>query len=156
MTSPFNLRFGGVNLTTGELGDSAEMPPETPFRLLICGNLGGSRPNVRPLDQRKPIEIDRDNFDEVLAKMAPSVTLPAAANGADVTISFREIDDFEPDSLFKRLPVFDELRSLQDAVAKPTTFPQAAAKIRAWATSPSRSRPPLPSLRVQETSPPWT
>ena len=136
MASPFNLRFGGVNLTSGEQGDSAEMPPETPFRLLICGNLGGSRPNVRPLDQRKPIEIDRDNFDEVLAKMAPGVTLPAAANGADLTISFRELDDFEPDSLFKRLPVFDELRSLQDDVAKPSTFPQAAAKIRAWANVP--------------------
>ena len=134
MANPFNLRFGGVNLTSGGSGDGGEMPPETPFRLLVSGNLGGTRPNPKPLAQRKPIEIDRDNFDEVLSKLSPSVTLPNHANGDDLTISFRELDDFEPDRLFQRLAVFDELRTLQSQVSKSATFEKAAAKIRAWAT----------------------
>src|SRR5476651_1572396 len=96
MTTPWNMRLGSVNLTGGATGDSTEMPPETPFRLLICGNLSGDRADRVPFHQRKPIEIDRDNFDEVLAKLAPRVTLPGQVSRADVTISFAELDDFEP------------------------------------------------------------
>src|SRR6266404_2228008 len=105
MTAPINLRFGGVNLSSGASGGSAEMPPETPFRLLVSGNLRGNRQQAVSLAQRKPIAIDRDNFDDVMAKMAPSVTLPNPAGGADLTIAFRELDDFEPDRLFKSLAV---------------------------------------------------
>ncbi len=43
MSTPFNLRAGNVNLTAGSAGDAAEMPPETPFRLIVCGNLSGNR-----------------------------------------------------------------------------------------------------------------
>ena len=66
-----------------------------------------------PLRDKKYLEIDRDNFNDVLAKMAPSVTLPNPAGGADLTIAFRELDDFEPDRLFKHLAVFDDLATLQ-------------------------------------------
>jgi type VI secretion system protein ImpC len=143
MTSPFNLRVGDVNLTSGDSGDSDERSPETPFRLLICGNLSGNRPNARLLEHRKPVEIDRDNFDEVLARIAPSVTIPDDANGTELTISFRELEEFEPDRLFRRLPVFDELRSLRDEIAQPATFPQAAAKVRAWHKSPEPGSAPV-------------
>src|SRR5262245_44488145 len=104
MTTPFGLRVGGVNLTSGGSDGGDERSPETPFRLLICGNLGGSRPNPKPLEQRKPVEIDRDTFDEVLARIAPSVSIPDAS-GSEQAISFRELDDFEPDRLFRSLPV---------------------------------------------------
>ena len=43
MTSPFNLRFGGVNLTSGDQGDNAEMPPETPFRFASIQERDGVR-----------------------------------------------------------------------------------------------------------------
>lgn len=147
MPSPLHMRFGGVHLTSGEQGDGDEMPPETPFRLLLSGNLGGDRPNPKPLAGRKPIEIDRDNFDEVLAKTAPSVTIRNHASGNDLTIAFRELDDFEPDRLFERLPVFDELRTLSSQLAKPATFAQAAAKIQAWANIPIST--PAPSAAPQ-------
>src|SRR5207249_2934680 len=115
------------------MGDATEIPPETPFRMLVCGNLRGNRANPVPFHQRRPIVIDRDNFDEVLAKLAPSVTLPNHANGADLTITFSALDDFEPDRLFRNLAVFEDLRALQTQIDNPATFPQAAAKIGAWA-----------------------
>ena len=89
MTIPFRFRAGAVHLTAGAMGDTTEMPPEMPFRLLVCGNLSGNPANPISFSKRKPIKIDRDNFDAVLAKLAPSVILPNHAGGADVTISFR-------------------------------------------------------------------
>ncbi len=145
MTTPFHLRPGGVNLTSGSEGDQTEMPPETPFRLLVCGNLSGNRANPVPFKQRRPIEVDRDNFDEVLAGLAPSVSLFNQANGVDQVISFRELDDFEPDRLFRNLPVFEELRTWQTQIGDPATFQQAAAKIRAWAKFPDPA--PTPPTR---------
>ena len=100
MTSPRHLQFGNINLTSGAEGDSTEMPPETPFRLLICGDLGGNGAHRAPFDQRKPILIDRDNFDEILARLAPSVTLPQFASGVDLTISFRRAGRFRTGPAF--------------------------------------------------------
>ncbi len=136
MTSPLNLRFGNVHLTSGAGGDATEIPPDTPFRLLVCGNLSGNRDNLIASNQRKPIFIDRDNFDEILARLSPSVTLPNSDAGMELTISFRELNDFHPDGLFRSLPVFDKLRTLQTEIGNPATFQQAAAKIRTWAKLP--------------------
>ena len=142
MSTPFNLRPGSVNLTGGSEGDATEMPPETPFRLLVIGNFSGNRAAAIPLAQRKPILIDRDNFDEVLAKFASGVTLPGQANGADVGIEIAELDDFEPDRLFRNLSIFEDLRTLLDQVGDTATFPQAAAKIRTWANVPDAEPAP--------------
>jgi type VI secretion system protein ImpC len=152
MTSPFNMRFGGVNLTSGASGDSAEMPPETPFRLLVSGDFRGNRGKAPPLEQRKPITVDRDNFDDVMAKMAPSVTLPNPAGGGDLSIAFRELDDFEPDRLFKSLAVFEELDTLKAQLAKPSSFEKAAAKVRSWANVPEPEAKPTPPAAPHETS----
>src|SRR4051812_5623419 len=145
MATPFNMRFGGVNLTSGAAGNSAEIPPETPFRLLVSGNYRGNRQQAPPLTQRKPLVIDRDNFDDVMAKMAPSITLPNPAGGAELTIAFRQLDDFEPDRLFKHLTVFEDLATLQAQVRKPATFAKAAATIREWTKLPEPAPVALPA-----------
>jgi type VI secretion system protein ImpC len=143
VTKPWNLRFGAVNLSAGDVGDSTEMPPETPFRLLLVGNFSGQRASASPLGQRKPVLIDRDNFDEVLTKIAPNLTLTPQADEAVPTIAFRALDDFEPDRLFKSLAAFDELRTLQSQIGQPSTYEAAAAKVRAWASVPATpSSPP--------------
>jgi len=144
MSTPFNLRPGGVNLTAGSIGDATEMPPETPFRLLVCDNLSGNGAKAIPFAQRKPILIDRDNFDEVLAKIAPRVTLPNQANGPELTISVAALDDFEPDRLYRNLEVFEDLRTLQEQVGNNATFQKAAATIRTWAKMPDDAPTPAP------------
>ena len=149
MTTP-NVRHGNVHLTAGAEGGAGEMPPETPFRLLVVGNLSGNRANPVAFNQRKPIQIDRDNFDEILARLAPSVTLPNHANGADLTISFAELDDFEPDRLFRNLPVFEELRLLQTQIGNPVTFQQAAAKMRTWSDLPAPAPAQNPNSSTAE------
>ena len=93
MPDPINLQFGAINLSVGAAGSGEEMPPETPFRLLISGDFTGDAARA-PLEHRKPIPIDRDNFDEVLAKLAPRVVLAGAASGADMMPTESEVDIF--------------------------------------------------------------
>jgi type VI secretion system protein ImpC len=150
MTTPWNLRAGSVNLQAGEAGDSTEMPPETPFRLLVTGNLGGDRADRVAVEQRKPIEIDRDNFDEVLSRLKPQVTLPRPGDGADMTIAFAELDDFGPDRLYRNLPIFAELRELQEQVDNPRTFAQAAAKIDGWTKTAAVAPAPAQPAKASE------
>src|ERR1035438_656183 len=98
---------------------AAVVDPDEPFRILALGNFSGGAGR-----NRRPIEIDRDNFDQVLALLAPEVRLPFG--GVEVPIRFRELDDFHPDRLLERLPLFQKLRDLRQRLADPSTF-QAAA-----------------------------
>ncbi len=93
-------------------GDPADRPQpwpveaasDDPFRILILGDFSGgeSRP---PLASRIPQEIDRDNFDEVLARLGVQVALRFGPDAA-VRLKFRGLADFEPDSIFERCELF--------------------------------------------------
>jgi type VI secretion system protein ImpC len=71
--------------------------PETPFRILVAGDFSGGAGR-----NRRPIPVDRDNFDEVLKLLAPELRLPVA--GQEVALRFTELDDFHPDQIVRRLP----------------------------------------------------
>ncbi len=90
--------------------------PDAPFRILVAGNFSGGASRVR-----KPVHVDRDNFDEVLALFAPEISLEFA--GTQVPMRFRELDDFHPDRLFRHLPPFQALRDLRQRVLQGRGFP---------------------------------
>jgi type VI secretion system protein ImpC len=76
-----------------------------PMRLLIAGDFSGTPPGERiPLDARRPVRVDVDNFDDVLGRMRPRLMQPAGE------VQFERIDDFHPDQLFARLNRFESLR----------------------------------------------
>ena len=79
------------------VGTSAEGEPisEQPFRIAWFGNFGGHSKPVTP------IQLDRDNFDAVLKRCAPSLELSFA--GSSVRLTFESLDDFHPDSLSRLL-----------------------------------------------------
>src|SRR4051794_645376 len=113
MAKSWSLGIGNINLSAGEPGD-LRVRPDTPFRILLVGDFRGRARTAQnqPLADRKPIVVDRDNFDALLAKFAPEVEVPLGPNQKTVRITFRELDDFEPDRLFQTLEVFDQLGSL--------------------------------------------
>ena len=114
----------------------ARPEPDTPFRILVAGCFsGGSGRN------RRAIAIDRDNFDQVLGRLAPELRLPFGS--AELAISFRELDDFHPDRLFDRLMPFRALRDLRRRLSDAATFAAAAAEI---APPVSRPDPQVPKL----------
>ncbi len=77
------------------------------FRMLIAGDFAGAA-RQRPA---APIEIDRDNFDAVLARVRPVIELPIAGpDGQPVAIEVRELDDLHPDRIWQSLPMFKAIR----------------------------------------------
>lgn len=105
------------------------------FRVLVLGDFSGrsSRPSDRDAAPTfKPVVIDLDNFDRELARIAPQLELELPqAPGAPFRFSVRSLDDFEPDSLYARLPLLTQLRELRARLLDPATFQQAAAELRA-------------------------
>jgi len=66
----------------------------------IAAPLAGDAPR-RPLAERKFALIDRDNFDEVLARLAPTLDAPA--------LRFACLDDFEPLAVARQIPGLERL-----------------------------------------------
>ena len=68
---PNRFDFGGVDLTAGESPSSSPQSAETPFCVAIFGDFSGRASrglkDAKTLGERRPILVDRDNFDEVLA-----------------------------------------------------------------------------------------
>ena len=81
-----------------------------------------------PLTERRPVSLSVDTFDAVFAHYRPSVKVPA--HGLSEPLTFESLDDFHPDRLYTRVPVFDRLRSLRQRLQNPTTFAAAAAELK--------------------------
>ncbi|HJY77124.1 MAG TPA: type VI secretion system contractile sheath large subunit [Burkholderiales bacterium] len=75
---------------------------ESPMRILVLGDFGGR--------MAEPARVDVDDFDRVMAQVGPRLRLPVEG-GDDITLQFATLEDFHPDTLYRRLPLFQELRS---------------------------------------------
>jgi type VI secretion system protein ImpB len=92
-----------------EVGGAMETK-EIPFVLGVMGDYSGNPEEALPrLRDRKFIEIDRDNFDQVLAGMKPRVTLGVDnkltndGSKLGVELRFNSMADFEPDQLVQQV-----------------------------------------------------
>ncbi|MGC8793803.1 MAG: type VI secretion system contractile sheath domain-containing protein, partial [Bryobacteraceae bacterium] len=128
MPRPFD--FGRVELEAGPQSQPAALlESETPFRVLLLGDFGG-RANrglfeIGPaLAQRPVLRVDRDNFDQVLARLRPSLQL-----GPHLGLTFRELDDFHPDRLYQSLEIFHRLRDTRQRLADAASFPSVAREL---------------------------
>jgi type VI secretion system protein ImpC len=87
------------------VGDALERV-EFPCVIGVLADLSGSRADLPPLQARRFLDIDRDNFDAVLAACAPRLALSVpdllAADPRDalqVALRFRSLADFGPDAI---------------------------------------------------------
>ena len=110
-----------------EIGDAIEKK-ELPFVVGLLADLSGDQEDSQPkLRDRRFVEIDRDNFNEVMAKISPKVgvKIPDVLKGdgeLKIDLEFRKFDDFHPESLVKQVPRLEKLllarQYLRDLVAK--------------------------------------
>jgi type VI secretion system protein ImpB len=111
-----------------EIGDAIQMK-ELPFVAGIMADLSGQPAEALPkLKDRKFVEIDRDNFNDVLASCAPRLALRVDNRLAkddtklSVELKFRSIDDFNPASVVKQIEplnkLFEARQRLMDLLAK--------------------------------------
>jgi type VI secretion system protein ImpB len=104
-----------------EIGGAIEMK-ELPFVAGVLGDFSGQPAQQLPrLKDRKLIEIDRDNFDQVLTGMAPRLALRVDNKLTDdgskmnAELKFNNMLDFEPDQVVQQV---EPLRKLVEARQK--------------------------------------
>lgn len=103
---------------TGDAKDEVELP----LKMLMLGDFAG-RKDDRPLEERAPISVDKDNFNQVMAEQKLSVTLGVAdklsgeAGGEmAVSLNLRGLSDFTPDGIVEQVPELKKLLELRNAL----------------------------------------
>jgi type VI secretion system protein ImpB len=104
-----------------EVGGAIELK-ELPFVVGVMGDFVGKPEDpLPPLKQRKFVEIDPDNFNQVMAGMKPRVSfsvdnkLQNDGSKIGVDVRFNNIEDFEPDNVVQQV---EPLRKLVEARQK--------------------------------------
>jgi len=104
-----------------EIGDAIEAK-ELPFVVGVLGDFAAqSKEPQGKVRDRKFVNIDMDNFDDVMEGMAPRTAyrvknrLSPEGGEIGVDIEFRKFEDFRPESVVQQV---EPLRKLQEARAK--------------------------------------
>jgi type VI secretion system protein ImpB len=123
------VRRPRVHITYEVETEGAQVVRELPFVVGVMGDFTGDpRTPLRPLAERKFVQIDRDNFDEVMRRLAPGLNLKVANRlgeaGGEMAVDLRfdSIEDFEPGRVLEQVPALKSLletrQRLRDLMSK--------------------------------------
>jgi type VI secretion system protein ImpB len=109
--------------------EGAQVERELPFVMGIMGEFSGDPTKPLPsLSERKFVQIDRDNFNDVMARIGPGLNLKVdntlAGDGSQmaVNLKFNSIEDFEPGRIVEQVPALKALmetrNKLRDLMSK--------------------------------------
>jgi type VI secretion system protein ImpB len=115
------VRKPRVHITYEVETEGARVLRELPFVMGVVGDFSGKPTQpLKPLKDRKFIQIDRDNFDEVMARMTPGVELRVAntlkGDGSEmaVKLEFNSMADFDPGRVVERVEPLKKLLETRD------------------------------------------
>lgn len=109
--------------------DGAVLEKELPFVVGVMGDFSAdSTKPVKPLKERRFIQIDKDNINEVMRNMAPGLnfkvdnTLENDGSEMAVNLKFDSMDDFEPAAIVEQVEplkkLMDTRNKLRDLMTK--------------------------------------
>ena len=111
-----------VNITfkpsTGDTTEQVELPMKT----MVLGDFT-QQPDDRQLEDRKPIDVNQNNFNEVLASQNLKVDFNVANKLVEdaeedlpVSLEFKSMKDFDPGSIVETVPELKKLMQLREAL----------------------------------------
>lgn len=120
------VRKPRVHITYDVETEGAVVQKELPFVVGVLGDFSGDPTQpLKPLRDRKFVQIDRDNFNDIMGRMSPGLNLKVentlSGDGSEmgVQLQFNSLEDFEPaqvarqvEPLRKLLETRDKLRDL--------------------------------------------
>lgn len=116
------VRKPRVHITYDVETGGAQVERELPFVVGVMGDFSGNPDQpMRSLKDRKFIQIDRDNFDEVMAKVAPELNMKVentlAGDGSEMSVNlkFNKMEDFDPARVAEQV---EPLKKLLETRAK--------------------------------------
>ncbi len=111
-----------VNITYKASTGDAQEEVELPLKLLFIGDYTG-RPDSRAVEDRKPISVDKDNFQKVLGEQNLSLNLTVPDKLSDqsdaqlgLSLKFRSLNDFSPEGVAEQVPEIKKLLELRQAL----------------------------------------
>lgn len=111
-----------VNITYKPATGDAKQDVELPLKTVMVGDYT-LRPDPRPLEERKPIQVDKDNFNEVMKNQKLEMTLQVEDTlsgkpdeSMAVNLKFESLKDFTPDAVAEQVPELQKLLALREAL----------------------------------------
>ncbi|MFP5348689.1 MAG: type VI secretion system contractile sheath small subunit [Gammaproteobacteria bacterium] len=122
------VRKPRVHITYDLETNGGVVKKEIPFVMGVMGDYSGDNEEKKPLKDRKFSQIDRDNFNDVMANIAPAVsmkvpnTLQGDGTEMSVKLDFKSIEDFEPHKIVEKVEPLKKLmetrNKLRDLLTK--------------------------------------
>jgi type VI secretion system protein ImpB len=111
-----------VNIVYKPATGDAKSEVELPLKVLVMGDFT-MREDDRPVEDRKPINVDKDNFDDVMKAQNLELNLNvndklSSEEGQEtaVNLKFQGLSDFKPDSVAKQVPELNKLLEMREAL----------------------------------------
>ncbi|WP_137134533.1 type VI secretion system contractile sheath small subunit [Rhizobium sp. FKY42] len=109
--------------------EGAMVAKELPFVVGVLGDFSGNPTQpLKPFGERKFVQIDRDNFDDVMRRMTPGLqlsvenTLQRDGSELQVSLRFEKMEDFQPGAIVEQVPalkaLLDARNELRDLMSK--------------------------------------
>jgi type VI secretion system protein ImpB len=123
------VRKPRVHITYDVETEGTMVLKELPFVVGVLGDFSGDPTEaLKPLKDRKFIQVDRDNFNEIMTRMTPGLNFRVENklnnDGTEMAVSlkFNSIEDFEPQNLVQQIEplkkLLDTRNKLRDLLTK--------------------------------------
>lgn len=124
------VRKPRVHITYDVETNGAQEKKELPFVVGVMGDYSGDNTDSKKaLKERKFVQIDRDNFNDIMGKVEPQAQIKVddTLSGEEgkqmaVNLQFNSIEDFEPQNVVKQVEPLKQLlearNKLRDLMSK--------------------------------------
>jgi type VI secretion system protein ImpB len=111
-----------VNIVYKPATGGAQAEIELPLKLMVLGDFT-NRADETPLEERKAITVDKDNFSDVMAqhKLGATINVKNTLSGGPgdeltANLQFKTLRDFEPAAVAREVPELSKLLDLREAL----------------------------------------
>ncbi|MEE2000633.1 type VI secretion system contractile sheath small subunit [Alkalimonas sp. MEB108] len=115
------VRKPRVHITYDVETEGAVVQKELPFVVGVMGDFAGQNTDaLKPLKDRRFVQVDRDNFDDVLKRMNPKLSFKVENKLTDdgsefqVDLQFKSIRDFEPAAIVNQVEPLERLMATRN------------------------------------------
>ncbi len=118
------VRRPRVQITYDVETNGAMQKLELPFVVGVLADLSGQPKDApRPLKERKFVQIDKDNFNDVLARTAPRTAFRVenvltGEGQLNVDLNFKNMDDFDPAKVAEQIPALKEMLQMRQQLTQ--------------------------------------
>lgn len=112
-------------------------PVRKRFRIAVFGDFTGRSANGlietgEALANRRPVLLDVDTIEDVIAGFATTLILPIGKDGTGIEVKLGSLDDLHPDELYDNVEIFEALSALKQRLGTGSMVERASEELRGW------------------------